>query len=1298
MLLGVFYIIFIILAFCIICEVILKINLKLIFNITFWLKFSFSFLVLIIDFCWFLVIIINTIFSLLLHYFFDYFIGRYFAAYYTERSSARIWERANNDFNNPHRTNKQSLLFDYNDLEYVYIKIRLLQFFRQFYLMVHLSIKLIKNFIKFLFLKFFNDVLIYYIFYYILYIFWDKFRTGFMGFLEYIWIFILKIRTHIFLMIYHEYIYIVYKRFSVYHQLIRYYKGIYDTYNEDEPTYKLYKALKIFQKDEHIIYKDNLYLINFKFIWDLILNFYFFIFYKPLYLTSFFLLKCSYYLEYNYYKIILFQDWSKIFNVIFFWLKLILYYIILKIQNLNILYILNVFKPFKKLLNIVAIILNTCLLNIITTIIRILPKIFFFFFRLKTWLFIICVLYYVELDLILNFSSYFFFDCIKYYTYVPESANYFFCTEEILQVYVTVISGGAYPTVERHIIDVTWPVEYFIDGWVIKSWERYHEIKVRGVKNFIFWKMFIESILSFKHFKIKHKRFWKRLRQVFKYTWARVWYLVIPWKYAYMFKRLGYIYFYLIISILNCLSMIPLLWYYFYFRVLIPRFIFELVNLILKCTYYVLNFLINKSFLGLSWLYLKITAYDWPLFIERSRGYYLFSYYRLYFLFKRASEFLHLWWIVIYITNNDFIQIFWWYKSIIFFDLLNFKFITSIELNENFMHNILIYKLTLHYIYYILCIKFSLIKSSIVSFNSTENILRNFIKFYFYFWNLFQTTVDHISLSYEQFRLRFYERYEIDILNVKGRKTRKRKKFQIVRYRRFMNYLKRINTGHHYYFNTVPFSMFTLWFFSDFLFREKGYIALWEVKKAYSDIHQKDCFILSVEYLLVAFAFILFFSIFSFFRNFLGKDFCAYDPEYCWKRFRNDSEVDNVKWVFADLNYYVKDFLKNKKLKLSKQFGKELEYDSTFIDFLDTLQKDIREGEDHIKSFDEVDNLWRPMWVENFLEKLKVHTYKNFFNTKFTFASFYFDPKYEKFHRNIIINNLFFQAFLLYGLRRHKFVELASLNEGYMIPLNIFWNDFYLQLNTISDSIKKYYYELDEKVYNHSLPMWCYHKDTSFTSIVSTKLGEEDENGEEQFFFIDNPLSIFVYVSFWFMLIPTFFIRKLTITWPKYFIVVRHEWYLYLIGYAARFNVINEMFEFYARVHWTDLFSDRRKGSTQSIHRRKMKRRYRLRVKYAYACTNWGDFCIWRIRKAQRTFYEKNLTIILTYFKNISIYFAFVLVMLYFNYVFFKKALIMNFKKVNMWKLSNFRNLLKLKLYYNIIFSIKHKFNINDKA
>jgi hypothetical protein len=61
---------------------------------------------------------------------------------------------------------------------------------------------------------------------------------------------------------------------------------------------------------------------------------------------------------------------------------------------------------------------------------------------------------------------------------------------------------------------------------------------------------------------------------------------------------------------------------------------------------------------------------------------------------------------------------------------------------------------------------------------------------------------------------------------------------------------------------------------------------------------------------------------------------------------------------------------------------------------------------------------------------LRIHELKNVTDPKFKFSMFYFDPEYSSYYNNYIYNYVFFQALLLYGVKRNQYLNIADLNEG----------------------------------------------------------------------------------------------------------------------------------------------------------------------------------------------------------------------------------------------------------------------------
>jgi hypothetical protein len=93
------------------------------------------------------------------------------------------------------------------------------------------------------------------------------------------------------------------------------------------------------------------------------------------------------------------------------------------------------------------------------------------------------------------------------------------------------------------------------------------------------------------------------------------------------------------------------------------------------------------------------------------------------------------------------------------------------------------------------------------------------------------------------------------------------------------------------------------------------------------------------------------------------------------------------------------------------------------------------------------------------------------FNTKFNFINFYLEPKFEKFYDTLINNHVFFQAVLLYGINRNKYINLATSGEAFdILPLPQFYNfSFYNAYKNVS-FVNDFFYELDKNVYSFNLP------------------------------------------------------------------------------------------------------------------------------------------------------------------------------------------------------------------------------------
>jgi hypothetical protein len=83
---------------------------------------------------------------------------------------------------------------------------------------------------------------------------------------------------------------------------------------------------------------------------------------------------------------------------------------------------------------------------------------------------------------------------------------------------------------------------------------------------------------------------------------------------------------------------------------------------------------------------------------------------------------------------------------------------------------------------------------------------------------------------------------------------------------------------------------------------------------------------------------------------------------------------------------------------------------------------------------------------------------------------FYFDPEYSSYYNNYIYNNVFFQALLLYGIKRNNYLNIADLNEGIFELIPQFHNKKFKTRNESSNIIKEYFFKLDEEVFYGLLP------------------------------------------------------------------------------------------------------------------------------------------------------------------------------------------------------------------------------------
>jgi len=446
---------------------------------------------------------------------------------------------------------------------------------------------------------------------------------------------------------------------------------------------------------------------------------------------------------------------------------------------------------------------------------------------------------------------------------------------------------------------------------------------------------------------------------------------------------------------------------------------------------------------------------------------------------------------------------------------------------------------------------------------------------------------------------------------------------------------------------------------------------------------------------------IIILNLFKPFRFFLGNHYININSEYGWKRFRS-SELKDAKWLFSDINHYVTSYLKNKKFKEGAEFRREFAQDQEFFKLLAKLQEMVKEDyipEDVIIKFSLEG--WRTQWLNGFIQNLSAQTKKTILDTKFNFANFYFEDKYENFYDTYILSHVFFQAVLLYGTNRNLFIKLANANEAEMLPIPQFYNFNFIKSHSFFSKWKNFLYELDESVFFFKLPRWCFHKELFNYQIVNTKeiyafsekeevLDQENED-DIKFFLVDNPSYWFNFIMAWLFVIPIYFFYKFTfvVLWPKGYIIVKHEIEFYLYGFLGRFIFLNDFFDSIISAHWVDSRGNRRKASSQSSpHRKHYRRRYRIRLDYLLENTCWGNLGFVKVRKKKIFYFFKQIIFAWRNFLNIFIYIFILFLFITYRYKQLKKYIFVS-QYMSFFKFKFLKLFWKIRLYMNIKNNIK---------
>jgi hypothetical protein len=101
---------------------------------------------------------------------------------------------------------------------------------------------------------------------------------------------------------------------------------------------------------------------------------------------------------------------------------------------------------------------------------------------------------------------------------------------------------------------------------------------------------------------------------------------------------------------------------------------------------------------------------------------------------------------------------------------------------------------------------------------------------------------------------------------------------------------------------------------------------------------------------------------------------------------------------------------------------------------------------------------------------LKQHNKETILDPKFNFSLFYFDPNYDNYYELYLNKYLFLYGFMLYGIKRNKYLENAFLNEGEFRIVPQIYNRILIKKSETAQKIKDYFFKLDEMLFYNALP------------------------------------------------------------------------------------------------------------------------------------------------------------------------------------------------------------------------------------
>ena len=1250
--------------------------------------------------------------------------------------------------------------FDLINFEYIYINIRVLSYVRFLFLQ---TIKFINKFYCFALLNLIRPFSLFFLIfreYYIKRYFNIFLKLGMFEFLvEKYWVFYLSIRTNFFIFVYHQYFFTwIYKLFNwdfwITHEL----RGM-APYSEKEPSSKYYNFFVWFYRSPLL---PKIRKLSYNFIFSIIIySIYFFlhkIFSVIILLLKFigrpfiYFVKIEYRINFYFYRWFLkleFINWkefirlfisvcNKIFKIS---LSKIVFFVNLKfwlnlcIKNKLILILNNSFIR-------IIIIFNTIVLNIIIILIKLLPQIVFKINYLKGIFIIILVFYYIDLETLLLTWNYAIDFMFKFYEYVDP---FFYIGFNLVDEFPISSMFGGLPYVHsvgkleyNELYGQQWPdLDPLPFGLVLDSydlwWINEDQFAIGTeiarslvlVEDRLIYYIFIynDCILYINWFKknwFHYKTIWYHTIYFLK-SYYYVWYyylrIGIPYRYIYLKKRIFYCWWYLLTGISLKLIFVPYIWYYFLLKNFLFLWMFKIIDFII--TYLMITlYLISK---GLSMLlsYIKPTIVKIIYFLYEFS---IFYFYKIFFYIlnivyeiqvlskyfinwlKGKSVFLSL------LFESVYCQSLTWYFYIITVDFFNYKlyldiyhFFKNIFINNDY-HDLLYIVVFEASNYFIsLYIKYNFFKKSTYQVNYFDIELNEIFKFIFYLYlflcEWIDQSIDSISLNYDQFRIYYFNRLDVDARILLGEVSKKvRKHITATRKRWITNKRKKLWVCGFNGFDSYFMASF-FFIINDFFFKSNYKLDyLHNRNSIYGEYYWQNSYIIVIEYILLI-AVICSFNGYFFpkMHVFLNTKNPHLNPEYCWRRFRKSGNKE-VAWIFANINEFVTGYFENKNLGIAKDFMKKFENDEDFVKHIETLKYASETGILNIKTyFEEIGenpyrHVWRGYWIEGFAQKLKQHNKETILDPKFNFSLFYFDPNYDNYYELYLNKYLFLYGFMLYGIKRNKYLENAFLNEGEFRIVPQIYNRILIKKSETAQKIKDYFFKLDEMLFYNALPSWCLHKDLFSFQIVNTKeiYGIEDNKtvDEEKIFLIESFSFVSSFFVFWLFWFPGYLCLKLMFSHPRFCLILRHEIEFYLYSFWGRIWLINNLFDIFSGVYWSDIGGDRKKAGTQVKRRRKIKRRFRSRLRYIFDVTSWGPFCLWRCRNNRSMYFGKFFYSIYLYLKYIILY---VLISFYISFRLLKTYFKMMYKTENLeiFTFNQVKNFWKFRFYLEIVNKMK---------